>query len=309
MQKKLATPICLVALFTLALPYQALANEDESATSILKKSNEAMLELESYSSETHIEMTMMGMGEEVTIKMSSKEDVILEPFAMHQVVTTSMAGEEETLETYWTDEGFYQETADGEWVKLPMELSDGLDELMDWAMASDQIEQAELFGEDMSVEDSGDSYILTYEGDGQDLEEAMKEWMDMSMGQDEDMMMDELMADITYNDVKYEMTIAKDTHYMTNLVMHLDMDMELEGETTNMTQKIEMDVHNFNGVDSIEVPADVRDNAQPLDEIEGGALPDTATNNSMFVLAGGFITALGFSLLLFARRRNVHASA
>lgn len=48
-------------------------------------------------------------------------------------------------------------------------------------MASDQVEQAELFGDDMSVEDNGDSYILTYEGDGQDLEEAMKEWMDMSI--------------------------------------------------------------------------------------------------------------------------------
>ncbi|MEK4563696.1 LPXTG cell wall anchor domain-containing protein [Alkalihalobacillus sp. FSL R5-0424] len=306
MQKKLATPICLVALFTLALPYQALANEDESATSILKKSNEAMFELESYSSETHIEMTMMGMGEEVTIKMDSKEDVILEPFAMHQTVTTSMAGEEETLETYWTEEGFYQETADGEWVKLPMELSDGLDELMEWAMASDQVEQAELFGDDMSVEDNGDSYILTYEGDGQDLEEAMKEWMDMSMGQDEDMMMEELMADITYNDVKYEMTIEKDTHYMTNLMMHMDMDMEVEGETTNMTQKIEMDVHNFNGVDSIEVPADVRDNAQMLDEMEGGALPDTASNNPMLVVAGGLITAIG--VFLFARRKTAHAS-
>ncbi|MBM0066706.1 DUF6612 family protein [Alkalicoccobacillus gibsonii] len=306
MQKKFATPVCLVALFTLALPYQAFANEEESATSILEKSNKAMLELESYSSETKIEMTMMGMGEEVTIKTSSKEDVILDPFAMHQVVTTSMAGEEETLESYWTEEGFYQETADGEWVKLPAELSDGLDELMEWAMASDQVEQAELFGEDMSVEDNGDSYILTYEGDGQDLEEAMKEWMDMSMGQDEDMMMDELMADITYNDVKYEMTIAKDTHYMTNLMMHLDMDMEVEGETTNMTQMIEMDVHNFNGVDSIEVPADVRDNAQMLEDMEGGALPDTATNNPMLMLAGGLITGLG--LLLFVRRRTLQPS-
>ena len=304
MLRKTITPLCLITLVTVALPSQAFADEDVSAVDILEKSNQAMLELDSYSSETVMEMTMPGVeGEDLTIKTTSKEDVTLDPFAMHQVVTTAIPGEEETtLESYWTEDGFYQESEEGEWIKLPEELSDGLDELMQMAMAGDQVEQAEAFGEDMSVEETDDAYILTYDGDGEALEEAIQEWMSMSMGDDDAMMMDELLGQITYNEMNYEMTIDKDTHYMTELTMYTDMDIEVDGESSNTTQSIDMTVHNFNGVDPIHVPEDVLENATPLEE-EGGALPDTSTNNPLLALMGGGLTLAGVALYL--RRRQV----
>ncbi|MDQ0207836.1 LPXTG cell wall anchor domain-containing protein [Alkalicoccobacillus murimartini] len=308
MLRKTIAPLCLVTLLSISVPSLALADEDSNAVDILNQSNEAMLELDSYSSETVMEMTMEGIdGEEVTITTTSEEDVTMNPFALHQIVTTSIPGEAETtLESYWTEDGFYQETADGEWTKLPDELSEELNELMGMAMAGDQVEQAEAFGDDMSVEDTGDSYILTYDGDGEAIEEAMQEWMDMSMGDDEAMMLEELLNQITYNEINYEMTIEKDTYYMTDLTMYADMDIEFEGESTNMTQSIDMNVHNFNGVGSIEVPEDVKNNATPLEDEVGGELPDTSTNNPMFALLGGAMTLAGAAL--WFRRRHVQHS-
>lgn len=82
------------------------------------------------------------------------------------------------------------------------------------------------------------------------------------------------------------------------------MDISAEGESMNMIQNTEMSISNFNGVEPITVPEDVLNNAVPLEGLgeEGGELPDTASNNPLFALAGMGLAALGAGLLLFRRR-------
>ncbi|WP_059105555.1 LPXTG cell wall anchor domain-containing protein [Shouchella shacheensis] len=306
---KKAAPLSFITLFAVAAPAHVSA-EEMSASEILQQSNEAMLGLQSYSSQTQMEMTMPDLmdGEPMTMSMHSEEDITLDPFAMHQVVTTSMPeGEDMALESYWTEEGFFQEDPVEGWMKLPGELSQGLDELMGMAMAGDQVAQAEALGEEMSVEDTGDAYLLTYEGDGETLMEAAQEMLNMAMSGDEaSMMMEELLAGITFNDVRYEMTIEKDTYYMTELMMDMDMDIEMEGESMNMAQSLHMTVSNFNGVDAITVPEEVLNNATPMDDDmmmeEGGELPDTASNNPLLAFSGAALALTAGGLLWFRRR-------
>ncbi|MFC7322924.1 LPXTG cell wall anchor domain-containing protein [Halobacillus campisalis] len=311
---KKVVPFSLAFLFAATAPLQVSA-EDTSPAEVLKKSNEAMLELDSYSSVTKMEQTMTVAGEEVMFMTEAEQDITLDPFAMHQTSTTSGMGQEDvTLESYWTEDGFFQEDPEQGWIKMPEELSESMDEMIGMAMAGDQVAQAEELAEDMSVEDKEDSYLLTFDGDGEDLMEASMGMMESNMSGEQGSMMEEMMNQITINEVSYEMTIDKESHYMTHLMMDMDMEMEMEGESSTTSQSMDMTIDNFNGVDTITVPEDIVNGATPLEDNmmeeempeeemseEGGELPDTATNQPMIILAGLSLAGLG-GFLVFRRR-------
>lgn len=304
MLRKAIPASCVTLLAVAATPAMA---EEMSAVDLLQKSNEAMWSLDSYSSQTTMEITMPDImsGESITIPIHTEEDVTFNPFAMHQTVTTSMPEGEETLESYWTEDGFYQEDPMEGWVKLPSELTEGLDELMAMTTAGDQVAQAEALGEEMTVEDTGDAYQLSYEGDGQALMEAVLASFESMMGDEgSSMSLEGLMEEINFNELSYEMTIEKENFYLTHMSMHIDMEISAEGESLNMVQNMDMAISNFNGVEPITVPENILDKAVPLEGIggEGGELPDTASNNPLFAFAGIGLAALGGALLFFRRR-------
>ncbi|WLR57887.1 DUF6612 family protein [Guptibacillus hwajinpoensis] len=302
MLKKLA-PLSLAAVVFVGAPFHTSAKE-MSATDILKQSNEAMTEIESYSTKTNMEQSIPLKGETMSISSESEADITLKPFAMHQVVTTESPEEGEvSLESYWTDEGFYQEDPEKGWIKMPEELTQGLKELQSMTMVEGQMSQAEELGEEMSVEETGEGFVLTYEGDGKTLMEASMKMFEESMSGEDSGSMKGLMEQMTINDFNYEVTIDKETYYMKQLTMDIDMDMEIEGESMNMTQSMEMSVDNYNGVDEITVPANVIDSAKPL---EGGQMPKTATANPMLALGGSSLAVIAGGLLVFRRKTRTH---
>ncbi|WP_078392636.1 DUF6612 family protein [Shouchella patagoniensis] len=293
------TSATVAGFFVLSMSANALANE-ENAADILHQSNEAMLELDSFSSETMMELIMPDpmSGEEVTLSVNTKEDVTLDPFAMHQVST--MSTPEGDIETtfYWTEDGMYEQGPDGEWF-----LYEGMssEEMMSLLQTSTSHEQAEMMGEDMSVSDEGDSYILTYEGTGEDLNEMINELLGEMM--EEDMQgADEMLEAFEISNLDYEMTIEKETHYMTEMSMHMTMMIDDGEESVEMDISMEQMVSNFNGVDPITVPDEVKENAEPIDA-GGGAMPDTASNNLLYAAGGLALAVSAFGLSLFHRRR------
>jgi LPXTG-motif cell wall-anchored protein len=62
---------------------------------------------------------------------------------------------------------------------------------------------------------------------------------------------------------------------------------------------------NFNEVGPIEVPQEVKDNANSLEDKmkEGGEMPDTSTSSPTYALAGAALILFGGSILLY-RRKN-----
>ncbi len=305
MLKKLV-PLSVAAVVFVGAPFHTSAKE-MTATDILKQSSEAMTEVESYSTKTKMEQSMPLEGETVMISSESEADITLKPFAMHQVVTTKSPEEGEiSLESYWTEEGFYQEDPEKGWIKMPEELTKGLEELQSMSSVEAQMTQAEELGKEMSVEETDDGFVLTYEGDGKTLMEAsMKMFQESMSGEEGSGSMKGLMEQMTVNDVTYKVTVDKDSYYMKHLTMDLDMDMKIEDESMNMKQSMEMSINNFNQVDTITVPAKVIDSAKPLDGMEeGGKMPETATANPMLAMAGVAL-AVGAGGLLLYRRRSV----
>ncbi len=99
--------ICMSAAVLFAAPAAVSANGD--AADILAQSNDAMDSLESYSSTIELEQTISENGEDFTTESIIEQDIIVEPFKLRQETTTIIPelGEEETLLSYWTDEGFF----------------------------------------------------------------------------------------------------------------------------------------------------------------------------------------------------------
>ncbi|MCE7794482.1 LPXTG cell wall anchor domain-containing protein [Salipaludibacillus sp. CUR1] len=310
-KKKKLTGMSALYLSVLLIGANSVVADDEmTAGDVLDRSNEAMDSLESFSSTTELYQLI---SDEVTGEMEFnseiEQDVIVDPFKMRQVTTTIMPdGETETLTSYMSEEGYFMEDHDGGWIKV----ADGTD-IMD-AMTyhpNDQVEELEGYYEDLTLSKEDNYYVITYDGDGEELTAIMEQAMsDLS---DEDMdMMEGMMGDIQVNDFSYELFIDMDTYYLSNMNLHLDMDIAAEGESASIEQMMEMSFHNFDGVEDFDIPEEALEDAQDVEEIieeeleeaeEGGELPETATNNPMMA-AGALALALAAGGMLVVRRRT-----
>ncbi|GEN52298.1 DUF6612 family protein [Halobacillus faecis] len=294
--------LLLSALVLFLFPLQVFA-ADLSAEELLKKSNEAMMNLDSYSMEqvSMMEMPMMNEGEGMETKTMA--DVTMDPFAFY--LKTELAGE--TTESYFTEEGYYSELSGQGWVKLS---EDSSQEVMQSMLAEGQMAQATPLAGDMSVEENDGSYVLQYEGDGEKLLKMSMKMLQQGMGSGEGEsglkeLGEELLDKITIKDVTYKMTIDKENHYLTSSYVHLEMEIETEeGPTMPVTQETEMTLDNFNGVGEIQIPQEVLDNAQSIEDAVGGELPDTASPNVMYAFLGATMVLLAGSVL-FIRKRSV----
>ncbi|ARI76208.1 DUF6612 family protein [Halobacillus mangrovi] len=300
LKKLFSLSVALVVLFV--LPFQIAAAE-MSAEEILKKSNEAMKGLDSYTLRTVTEspMPMMNEGNSKTMTSEAVSDVTLDPFAMH--MTTKMPGS--TVESYLTEQGYYAEMPGEGWVKLSDEMNKSIQKM---AMADGQLNQALTLAKDMSVQEEEEAYVLTFEGDGQKLLEMSMKMMQSNMNTESnkemDSMMKQLLEDVEIKDVSYQMTIDKENHYLTSMMMDLEMTIKTGEEPATISQSTKMTLENFNGVDPIEIPQEVLDQAKPLEETikEGGEMPDTATSYPTSLMLGGVLILLGGGMLLYRRK-------
>ncbi|ELK44665.1 LPXTG cell wall anchor domain-containing protein [Bacillus sp. SB49] len=293
-KKWVSLSLILVVLFV--LPMQISAEEME-AEEILKKSNKAMMELDSYKIHTVSEMTDGSSEEAVKTEMSA--DVQNNPLVMH--IQTMLDGE--TIESYLSEEGYFTEIPGEGWVKV----TDGT-MIKNAMMAQAQVDQAAGLAKDMSVEESDDGYVLTYEGDGQELLEMSMKMMESNMSSGEDSgemqkMMEQLQDQMTINDVSYKITVDKENHYLTSVDMMIDMSLSMEGQTMNISQSSKTTVSEFNNVGTVEIPQEVINGAEPL-EAAGGEMPDTATSEPAFTLLGAILALTAGGVLVFRRKQN-----
>ncbi|WP_026689645.1 LPXTG cell wall anchor domain-containing protein [Alteribacter aurantiacus] len=290
-----------------------LANNHSDAEGVLDQSNQAMESLSSFSSTMDIHQTITDdLSGEMELHSMVEQDVILDPFKLRQTMTTSMEGMENiSLTAYWTEEGYFQEDPEGGWMKI----SEGTADFDGMTYhPGDQIDEMALMGEDVTLSEEGNYYVITYVGDGEALTDLINETMNGSMEDDDMAMMDELMGDIEVNDFSYELYIDMDTYYVSEMMLEMDMDVHMDGETANIYQMIDMSFHNYNNVEDFDVPNEAKEEAEDIEDIiedemeeaeeheEGGELPATATNTPMMTL-GGLVLALVAGAFLIVRRR------
>lgn len=252
----------------------------ESAEDVYSNAMDAAEEMES--TEATMDMTQnMDLGDEGSIKVDSSYDMemTLDPLAMHMDGTTSMGGGDDDdsdlaglsqdmdMEIYMVDDTIYMyNEMMGGWIKTDGAEMDMVEELA--GQQPDPAEQIEMFEDyidDLSFEETDDGYEFTLKAEGDDFDELFDKLIEENVSDDMlgDMGADEqeILDNMEIHSMDMEIGIDKETYDLKTYNVDMDMTMEMAGEEMDLSQKVESEYSNINGVDEIEVPDDVEDEA------------------------------------------------
>ncbi|UTR11974.1 LPXTG cell wall anchor domain-containing protein [Evansella sp. LMS18] len=288
-----------------------VANEDLTAEDVLNQSNEAMESLHSYSSTIDLHQLMDdGISGEMEMYSEIQQDVILDPFKLRQVMTSTLPdGSTETITSYFTEDGYFMEDPEGGWMQLTDDMNDMNGTAYD---PNDQIYQMEAYADDLVLSEEGGYYVITYEGDGDELSTLMNDLTEEGMSDEDTALMEEMMAEFDIHDFSYVLYIDTDTYFLDSMVLELDMEIHAEGEASvSIWQDLDMSFYNFNSVEDFEIPQEALEESDDVHEVideaieeaeEGDELPATATNNPIMAF-GGLLLAMAAGGVLLMRRR------
>lgn len=271
--------IVLAACNDTAEPTEGTNEENESemtAEEVYQKALDASEKMES--AEVKMDMQQqINVGDDAdAMNTDSNFDtkMTMDPLAMHMkgVTKMEMEGAEEDMpemdmEIYMVDDAMYLYSEQiGNWIKMEGASMDAIEEMAGQQPdPSEQLEMVKDYTDDMSFEQDDEAFILKLDADGekfndlmqQIIEENIPEEMLEQMGDEEQ----EVLDNMKINSMSMEYTIDKETYDINSLKMDMDMTMEAEGEELNIVQNVKADYSNINGVDPIEVPDDVKDEA------------------------------------------------
>lgn len=285
--------------------------DEHSAEDILNQSNEAMDNLESFSSTIEMEQSISEAEGDFNTVTTIEQDLILDPLKLRQETTTMMpdgAGEE-TLMSYWTEEGFFQEDGTGGWLKL--EDGEQMEEMM--YEPGDQINELEAWSDDLELAEEDGYYVVSYSGEGGDFTEMLAQLEDID-GEEEEMM-EEMMGELDVDEISYELHIDQDTYYTTHATVDMQMSLEADGMSISMDQSIDMEFHNFDSVEDFDLPDGVAEEAEDLDDMledeldeldemeeDGDEMAATATNYPLWTGVGLLFLVTAGGVLLTGRK-------
>ncbi|MDT8861030.1 hypothetical protein N0O92_12375 [Alkalihalobacillus sp. MEB130] len=255
--KRIAAIIFLLALVALT---GCGTTESFSQNDVLSRSIEAIEDLESYSIDMDMAVNMM----EMETNMTFKGDVTHNPDAMHLTMSMGMSGMAMDFEVYSLDDMVYMSML-GEWIKVDA-AEMGLDDL-------DQLNEEEMkkfleFSDDFTMVEEDDVYILSLSGDEGNYSVLIEDYLKSGMGDfNDDPHVKEMLETVQINDFNLELYIEKGTYIQTKQIIYADMVITEEGMSFPISISGTVDISNVNGVESIELPAEVLENAVEEDEV------------------------------------------
>lgn len=240
---------------------------------VYNKAMERQQELTSVSADLKIDQQMVIKTNEDETEVSTKSDMTLDvvqnPLAMYLQGTTAVQGPEINgtanvdMEMYMTEEGlFMYQSETNQWMKMAPEQFDAImGQAAGQADASEQLEALKGFIDEFAFEQTDNSYQLTLNADGEQFKQFMVDQMELNsiVGLPEEQK--QITDNMTFDKLSYVFTVDKETFDITNIDMVVHMNTEADGETVRMTMDSTIVYSNFNGVESIEVPQEVLDQA------------------------------------------------
>ncbi|RNA70516.1 DUF6612 family protein [Alteribacter keqinensis] len=266
--KKVLLASCLSGVIILTAACSAESDDGLTAEEILLKSEEAMEELTSYSMSMKSTQEMSADGDTQEMDMESEIDVLMEPLTMFQTTTMDMMGISMNYDTYFSEEhGFFMEDPNaGGWFKLPDSFMEEMMALSDVQMSPE--EQLQPFKdniEELTVETEEDHYIVTLKGDGLDTD-ALKEQISSITGDGMSEMYGDALDSMDVHELEYELFIDRETFYNTEANIYMDTTVDDGMFELDLKQNIHILFTNFNGIDDLEVPGEVIENAEEVSE-------------------------------------------
>lgn len=252
-------------------------DEEQAAKEIYEKAIQAAESLESSSSTLMIEQNMSSPNGEEDLHSVTEGEVELttDPLTMYEKLMIDGEADGEDVETivemYITEDAFYfyDETLD-EWIKTDTSVMGDINDMAIQGDPSEQLKQIEQFMSGTEVEENDDEYILTVEADGDAMMDMVEEMLGGIMPPE---LMQEMAAEgidifeqMTINHMTYNLTFDKETFDLLHFELDSDMDLEVDGETGNISQMMEVTYSDINELDPVEVPEEIEEAA--IDEAE-----------------------------------------
>lgn len=185
------------------------------------------------------------------------------------------------LKMYMTaKDGMYMfEPTEGAWMKFPSDMFNIiLDQSGVQVSAADQIEMLNVFAKDFTMQETNNAYILTLNADGEKFSQLIKEQVSALLpmmetgieGEDVQEVEEEIGAlfnNMSFDNVKYQLTIDKKSFDIKGIVMDMTLAMAIEGVKMKIDQKSNIIYDEFNKITTITIPQEVLNNAKELPAI------------------------------------------
>ncbi len=247
-----------------------------TAEEVYEKALEASENLESAEVKMDMQQTMEAGDGSGSMKTDSKFDteMTMDPLAMHMkgVTKMEMEGADEDMpdmdmEIYMVDGAMYLYSEQiGDWMKMDGASMDAIEDMAGQQPdPSEQLEMVKDYTNDMDFEEKDNAYVLKLDTDGEKFNKLMQEMIEENMPEEllEQMGEEgqEALDNMKIHSMSMEYVIDKETFDISSMTVNMDMTMKAEDEELHITQTVKADYANINGVDAIEVPEDVKENA------------------------------------------------
>ncbi|MDQ0337867.1 outer membrane lipoprotein-sorting protein [Caldalkalibacillus uzonensis] len=237
---------------------------------LLEKMNAATEEIKSLTLDMNLNQRMYDGQEEMNVSSSSVIGYVQEPLSYYMQMEMELdeSGETYTTEMYLADNEMYMyEPETDRWMMFPFDM---MEEILEWeeellAQFGSEYEMLFEFVDDFNLEVEGDYYLLTLQAN-EDKYMALIEEMTQDLFMGEDPFLAEMMEDLFKIDrLTYELKVSKETFLPVETNVYLEGTITVEDHELKMEQEMYMRYRDINAVEAIEVPEEVKANAEVLD--------------------------------------------
>lgn len=248
----------------------AACGEDEEE--VFEKAVEVANDMESAEITAVADQTIDYPGEDESIKTEDTFDMelILDPMAFYQKGSTRFIMDDlediTDLEMYLIEDDLYiYESTSKQWLKTTTDMLNAIDMGDQQQNPAEELKMIQDYTKELEFKENDDSYVLTLSADGEEFNKLFQEVLDEtlpaelvdSLGKDEQ----EMLKSMKVNALDYEIEVDKKSYEMKSFNMKSDITFEVEGDELTIAQDMKAVYSNINGVDPIEVPQDVIDQA------------------------------------------------
>ncbi|MBP3952546.1 DUF6612 family protein [Bacillus suaedae] len=240
---------------------------DLTLEQVFEKTTEASKELNSFKVNMDLNQVINSDQDEaanVTLESTLEMDVVQDPMAFHQKISTEIPGTEQVMEveSYFSKDGmYYYEPTSQTWMKFPSEMMEQLVQISNQQTnPAAEIENLRRFVDDFTFQQDDKSYILVLNASGEKFTDFLKETVEQTLP--EGMANSaEAIESMKINHMDYEIHIDKETYYPTVLNLNMEMEMSAEGQKVTIAQDMKGQYVDHNHLEEIEIPQEVIEGA------------------------------------------------
>ena len=225
--------------------------KDLSKEEVLQKISKVSEQLSSAEITTKIDSKTTMNDQTTAVNATSTVQYILDPFVMKTETEDSASGQK--IDTYMDEKNMYMQVpGSDQWQTVDL-TSMGIDiaDQMNKVNSDDVLNELSNFSEDMTVDKKDGTYILTYEGTGDDLKDTVAK---IAATSDSNTDLEAAAEGLTVDTFNYSMVVDAKTFYPVSYQLDMNYQMSSEAMELQMEQHQKASFDKINEIKEIKLP-------------------------------------------------------